>query len=100
MCACKASWKLDRHQSPEVGDWAVFRWFYMIHDSVFIIFVCKPVDVVKGIFLRASCVDGGVSNVRVGCDWFSCKSVNIFNANNLYLFLLVEFTRYQSGSFP
>jgi len=30
MCACKAPWWLDKYQSLEVGDWAVFGWFCMI----------------------------------------------------------------------
>jgi hypothetical protein len=38
---------------------------------------CKPVDVVEGISLRASCFDKGISNVRVGCDCFLARaSVN------------------------
>ena len=45
-------------------------------------FLGKPVDVVEGISLRASCFDGGICNVRVGCDWFSSKSVSISFAYN------------------
>ena len=54
----------------------------ILYDLVFFIFICKPVDVVEGISLRASCFDGGIRNVRVGCDWFSSKSVSIFIAYN------------------
>ena len=51
------------------------------YERVFFIFFCKPVDVVEGISLRVDYFDGGICNVRVvGCDRFSSKSVNIFNA--------------------
>jgi hypothetical protein len=40
-----------------------------------------PVDIVEGIFLRASCFDGGIRNVKAGCDRLPSKSVN-FNAYN------------------
>ena len=50
---------------------------------MFFIFFCKPVDVVEGISLRASCFDGGIRNVRVGCDCISSKSVSIFIAYNI-----------------
>jgi hypothetical protein len=43
---------------------------------VFFVFFCKPVDVVGGIPLRASCFDEGIRNVRVGC--FSSKNISIF----------------------
>ena len=33
---------------------------------VFYVFFCKPADVVEGIFLRACCFDGGVSDAGVG----------------------------------
>ena len=33
---------------------------------VFYVIFCKPVEVVEGISLRASCSDGGVCNVGVG----------------------------------
>ena len=29
---------------------------------LFISFFCKPVDIVEGIFLKASCFDGGIRN--------------------------------------
>jgi len=54
-------------------------------DFVFVclmIFFCKPVDAIEGIFPRASCFDGGVSNARVGCDWFSSKRDGMFIAND------------------
>ena len=35
---------------------------------------------VEGIFLGVSFFDGGISNVRVGCVWYSSKSVSIFIA--------------------
>jgi len=41
----------------------------------------KPIDARGGMFLRASCFDGGVSNIRVGC-MFSSKSIGKFIANN------------------
>jgi len=34
----------------------------------FVHILLKPVDVVQGISLRASCFDGGIRNVRAGCD--------------------------------
>jgi hypothetical protein len=35
---------------------------------MFFVFFCKPTDAAEGISLRASCFDGDISNVRVGCD--------------------------------
>jgi len=55
----------------------------MLYDLTLIIFFCKPANAVKGISLRASCFGGGIWDVRVGCDWFSCKSVSIFIAYNI-----------------
>jgi hypothetical protein len=55
----------------------------IIYDSVFFMFFCKPVNVVEGISLRtSSCFDGGIRNVRVGCDLFSSKSISGFIAYN------------------
>jgi len=40
----------------------------ILYDSVLFIFFCKPVDAVEGNSLKAICFDGGIRNVRVGCD--------------------------------
>ena len=59
-----------RHGNNWIGNRAL-RWvtgLLNLYDFVFLIFFCKPVDVVEGISLRASCFDGGICNVRVGCD--------------------------------
>jgi len=48
---------------------------------MFSVLFCMPVDIVEGIFLRASCFDGGIRNVKAGCDRLPSKSVN-FNAYN------------------
>jgi len=45
---------------PCLGDF-VFEWLMLF------IFFCKPVDARKGFFLRDSCFDGGISNVKVVC---------------------------------
>ena len=45
-----------------MGVWVI------LYDLMFLIFFCKPVDVVEGTSLRASCFDGGIRNVRVVCD--------------------------------
>jgi hypothetical protein len=37
-----------------------------VYDSVFFMFFCKPVDVVEGISLRASCFDGGMKKKKKG----------------------------------
>jgi len=66
---------LDRYQSLEVGDWAVLGDF----DLMFF----QARNIVEGISLRASCFDGGIRNVQVGCDWFSSRSVSIFIAYNI-----------------
>ena len=57
---------MDRYQSLAVDEWLVFGGYR--YDSMFYIFFCKPVIVVEGISLRTSCIDGGIRNVRVGCD--------------------------------
>jgi hypothetical protein len=53
---------MGRYQSLEVGGWAVFGRFY---NSIFFVIFCKPVNAAERISLRASCFDGGTSNVRV-----------------------------------
>ena len=56
----------------------------------FFVFFCKPVDVVEGIFLRACCSDGGVSNVGVGGRRLFSKGVNMFITNNTGMGLYFE----------
>jgi len=57
---------------------------------VFYVFLCKPVDVVEGISLRACCSDGGVSNVGVGGGWLFSKGVGMFITNNTGIGLYFE----------
>ena len=57
---------------------------------VFYVFFCKPVDVLEGIPLRASCFDGGVCNVGVGGGWLFSKDVSMFITDNAGMGLYFE----------
>jgi len=58
--------------------------------SVFYVFICKPVDVIEGISLRACCSDGGVSDVGVGGGWLFSKGVGMFITDNTGMGLYFE----------
>jgi len=57
---------------------------------VFCVFLCKPVDVVEGIFFRACYSDGGVSDVGAGGGWLFSKGVGMFITDNTGMGLYFE----------